>query len=111
MTAIAEMLSNNIMMPGHLTHDGRDKHLFSHFSAVAQRISVYTISDYIDCLEFLVRQWRLEKLEGLTSEGKRAHELVCELAPKIRRLQERIDERARKMKTKFSWIFNKEMSS
>ncbi|KAK2390546.1 Plant stearoyl-acyl-carrier-protein desaturase family protein [Trifolium repens] len=40
MTAIAEMLSNNITMPGHLMHDGRDPHLFGHFSAVAQRIGV-----------------------------------------------------------------------
>ncbi|MCH95007.1 stearoyl acyl carrier protein desaturase, partial [Trifolium medium] len=63
MIAIAEMMSNNITMPGHLMHDGRDQHLFSNFSAVAQRIGVYTISDYIHCLEFLVGQWRLEKLE------------------------------------------------
>lgn len=110
MTAIAEIMSNHITMPGHLMHDGQDPHLFSHFSAVAQRIGVYTVSDYIDSLEFLIGRWRLEKLEGLTSEGKRAQEIVCGLAPKIRRLQERADERARKMKPKFSWVFDKEMS-
>jgi acyl-[acyl-carrier-protein] desaturase len=91
-------------------HDGRDPHLFGHFSAVAQRIGVYTVSDYIDSLEFLIGRWRLEKIEGLTSEGKHAQELVCGLAPKIRRLQERADERVKKMKPKFSWIFNKEMA-
>ncbi|GAU45714.1 hypothetical protein TSUD_400950 [Trifolium subterraneum] len=111
MIAIAEIMSNNITMPGHLMHDGRDPQLFSHFSAVAQRIGVYTVSDYIDCLEFLVGRWRLKKLEGLTSEGKHAQDLVCGLAPKIRRLQERADERVRKMKPKFSWIFNKETPS
>ncbi|XP_058786840.1 stearoyl-[acyl-carrier-protein] 9-desaturase 6, chloroplastic-like [Vicia villosa] len=110
MTAISEIMSNNITMPGHLMHDGQDPHLFSHFSAVAQRIGVYTVSDYVESLEFLIGRWRLEKLEGLTSEGRRAQELVCGYAPKIRRLQERADERVRKMKPKFSWLFNKEMS-
>lgn len=109
MIAIAKMMNDNIKMPGHLMHDGRDPHLFSHFSAVAQRIGVYTVSDYIDSLEFLIGRWRLEKLEGLTSEGKRAQELVCSLSPKIRRLQERADERVRKMNPQFSWIFNKEI--
>jgi len=105
MLAIAKIMSGNITMPGHLMHDGRDPHLFSHFSSVAQRIGVYNVSDYIDSLEFLIGRWKLEKLEGLTSEGKRAQELVYGLVPKVRRLQERADERARKMKPKFSWIF------
>ena len=60
----------------------------------------------------MIGRWRLEKLEGLTSEGKRAQDFVCGLAPRIRKLQDRADERARKMKphgVKFSWIFNKEV--
>lgn len=76
MTAMLEIMSNNITMLGHLMHDGQDPHLFNHFSAVAQRIGVYTVSDYVERLEFLIRRWRLEKLDGLTSEGRQAHELV-----------------------------------
>ncbi|AES72386.1 stearoyl-acyl-carrier desaturase [Medicago truncatula] len=53
-------------------HLRRNPHLFSHLSAVAQCIGVYTVNDYIDILEFLIGWWRLKKLEGLTSEGKRA---------------------------------------
>lgn len=109
-TSIAEIMSHNITMPGHLMHDGRDPHLFSNFSAVAQRIGVYTVSDYINILDYLIGRWGLEKLEGLTSEGKRAQELVCGIPPKLRRLQERANERVKKMNPKFSWIFNREMS-
>ncbi|BBH08793.1 Plant stearoyl-acyl-carrier-protein desaturase family protein, partial [Prunus dulcis] len=108
MVAIADMMRKKITMPAHLMYDGEDPKLFEHFAAVAQRLGVYTADDYADILEFLIGRWRLEKLEGLTSEGARAQEFVCGLAPRIRRLQERADERARKMgphAVKFSWIF------
>ncbi|QHN87542.1 Stearoyl-[acyl-carrier-protein] 9-desaturase 6 [Arachis hypogaea] len=111
--AIGDMMQKKITMPAHLMYDGSDPKLFEHFSAVAQRLGVYTANDYADILEFLVGRWRLEKLEGLTAEGKRAQDYVCGLSQRIRRLQERADERARNMKkshsVKFSWIFNKEV--
>ncbi|KAL2318358.1 hypothetical protein Fmac_032234 [Flemingia macrophylla] len=59
------MMEKKISMPAHLMYDGEDPRLFEHFSAVAQRTSVYTANDYADILEFLIRQWRLEELEGL----------------------------------------------
>ncbi|GAU45712.1 hypothetical protein TSUD_400930 [Trifolium subterraneum] len=107
MIAIANMMRRRVTMPAHLMHDGQDPHLFDHFSMVAQRIGVYTTNDYADILEFLIGRWKLEKLEGLTSEGQRAQEFVCGLAPRIRRLQERPNERASKINHKFTWIFNK----
>ncbi|CAK8567451.1 unnamed protein product [Lathyrus sativus] len=110
MIAIANMMRRKITMPAHLMHDGQDPRLFDHYSAVAQRIGVYSTDDYADILEFLIGRWKLEKLEGLTSEGQRAQEFVCKLAPRIRRLQERLDLRARKINHKFTWIFNKEVS-
>ncbi|CAI8605593.1 unnamed protein product [Vicia faba] len=112
MVAIGDMMEKKITMPAHLMYDGQDPKLFEHFAAVAQRTGVYTANDYADILEFLVERWRLEKLEGLTSEGKKAQDYVCGLAPRIRRLQERADARARKMKpqgVKFSWVFNNEV--
>uniref|UniRef100_A0A151SKM5 Acyl-[acyl-carrier-protein] desaturase n=2 Tax=Cajanus cajan TaxID=3821 RepID=A0A151SKM5_CAJCA len=112
MVAIGDMMEKRITMPAHLMYDGEDRRLFDHYSAVAQRIGVYTVDDYANILEFLVGRWRLEKLEGLTVEGRKAQDFVCGLAPRIRKLQERANERARKMKpraVKFSWIFNKEL--
>ncbi|KAE9584765.1 hypothetical protein Lal_00013470 [Lupinus albus] len=113
MVAIGDMMQKKITMPAHLMYDGEDPKLFDHFSAVAQRMGVYTANDYADILEFLIERWRLEKLEDLNGEGKKAQDFVCGLAPRIRRLQERADERARKMKphaVKISWIFNKEVN-
>ncbi|OAY58402.1 stearoyl-[acyl-carrier-protein] 9-desaturase 6, chloroplastic [Manihot esculenta] len=112
MLAIADMMRKKITMPAHLMYDGRDPNLFEHFSAVAQRMGVYTADDYADILEFLIGRWKLEKLEGLTGEGRRAQDFVCGLAPRIRKLQERADEKAKKLGpkgVKFSWIFNREI--
>lgn len=112
MVAIGDMMAKKITMPAHLMYDGQDPRLFEHFAAVAQRTGVYTANDYANILENLIERWRLEKLVGLNGEGRKAQDFVCGLAPRIRRLQERADERARKMKpqgVKFSWIFNNEV--
>ncbi|XP_058089741.1 stearoyl-[acyl-carrier-protein] 9-desaturase 6, chloroplastic-like [Magnolia sinica] len=113
MIAIEDMMRKTITMPAHLMHDGRDPQLFEHFSAVAQRLGVYTAKDYADILEFLVGRWKLEKLEGLTGAGRRAQDYVCGLAPRIRKLQERADERARSTRphhVRFGWIFDREVT-
>ncbi|XP_058075673.1 stearoyl-[acyl-carrier-protein] 9-desaturase 6, chloroplastic-like [Magnolia sinica] len=113
MIAIEEMMRKKITMPAHLMHDGRDPQLFKHFSAVAQRLGVYTANDYADILEFLVCRWKLEKLEGLTGAGQRAQDYVCGLAPRIRKLQERADDRAQHRGShhvRFSWIFDREVT-
>ncbi|XP_030524749.1 stearoyl-[acyl-carrier-protein] 9-desaturase 6, chloroplastic-like [Rhodamnia argentea] len=112
MVAVADMMRKKITMPAHLMRNGQDPKLFEHFSAVAQRLGVYTVHDYANILEFLIRRWGLERLEGLTAEGRRAQEFVCGLAPRIRRLQEQADQRARMMGqhgVRFSWIFNREI--
>ncbi|KAB2031148.1 hypothetical protein ES319_D05G284800v1 [Gossypium barbadense] len=113
MLAIGDMMKKKITMPAHLMFDGEDPRLFEHFAAVAQRIGVYTSDDYADIVEALNERWGLEKLEGLRDEGRRAQEFVCNLAPRIRKLQERAEESAKKMgpqAVKFSWIFNREIT-
>ncbi|XP_050107782.1 stearoyl-[acyl-carrier-protein] 9-desaturase 6, chloroplastic-like, partial [Malus sylvestris] len=113
MVAIGDMMRKKITMPTHLMYDGEDPNIFEHFAVVAQRISVYTADYYADILEFFIRRWKLVKREGLTAEGASAQDFFCGLAPRIIRLQERADERARKMgpqPAKFSWMFNKEVA-
>lgn len=113
MLAISEMMRKKITMPAHLMYDGQDPHLFEHFSAMAQRLGVYTSNDYADILEFFIGHWNLEKLQGLTGEARRAQDFVCGLPPRIRKFQERADERAKKLQprgVKFSWISNKKLT-
>lgn len=108
--AFADMMRKKISMPAHLMYDGRDDNLFEHFSAVAQRLGVYTARDYADILEFLVGRWNVEKMTGLSAEGRKAQDYVCRLPPRIRRLEERAQERAKEAPTvPFSWLFDREV--
>ncbi|KAK4850425.1 hypothetical protein QYF36_006646 [Acer negundo] len=68
--SLAAMMKKKIKLPAHLIYDGHDDNLFKQYSAVVQRIGVYTAKDYADILEFLVGRWNVEKLEsGLSGEG------------------------------------------
>lgn len=108
--AFADMMRKKISMPAHLMYDGRNDNLFEHFSSVAQRLGVYTAKDYADILEFLVGRWKVDKLTGLSGEGKRAQDYVCTLAPRFRRLEERSQARAKQATTvPFSWVFDREV--
>ncbi|KAJ4849529.1 hypothetical protein Tsubulata_051167 [Turnera subulata] len=109
---LADMMRKKISMPAHLMYDGQDDNLFEHYSAVAQRIGVYTAKDYADILEFLVARWNVEKLTGLSGEGRKAQDFVCGLPPRIRRLEERAQGRAKQLSTvPFSWIFDREAAN
>eukprot|EP01018_Ginkgo_biloba_P035360 Gb_30830 [translate_table: standard] len=109
--AFADMMRNKITMPAHLMYDGQDRDLFNHYSCVAQRLGIYTARDYADILEFFVKRWNVEKLGGLSSEGRKAQEYVCKLAPRIRRLEERAQEMSKGGQScPFSWIFNREVA-
>uniref|UniRef100_A0A2C9US89 Acyl-[acyl-carrier-protein] desaturase n=1 Tax=Manihot esculenta TaxID=3983 RepID=A0A2C9US89_MANES len=108
--AFENMMRKKITMPAQLMYDGEDYNLFDHYSAVAQRLGVYTAKDYADILEFLVERWGVDKLTGLSSEGRRAQDFVCGLAPRFRKLEERAQERAKKYATiPCSWIYGREV--
>lgn len=108
--AFADMMKKKISMPAHLMFDGRNDNLFEHFSAVAQRLGVYTAKDYADILEFLVGRWKVGDLTGLSCEGRKAQDFVCTLVPRIRRIEERAQGRAKQGGTmRFSWIYDREV--
>ncbi|KAK1299793.1 hypothetical protein QJS10_CPB13g01673 [Acorus calamus] len=64
-----DMMRKKILMPGHFMYDGHDENLFEHFSAVAQRIGIYTAKDYADILEHLIKRWKVDSLTGLSEGG------------------------------------------
>ncbi|RLN13357.1 acyl-[acyl-carrier-protein] desaturase 4, chloroplastic-like [Panicum miliaceum] len=109
--ALAAVMRAKVTMPGELMTDGRDEHLFDHFSAVAQRSGVYTAADYGDMVEHFVRRWKVAELGAdLSGEGRRAQDYVCGLPRKIRRMEELAQDRAAKMEAqsvRFSWVFDR----
>ncbi|KAF4394003.1 hypothetical protein G4B88_025972 [Cannabis sativa] len=94
--AFAQIIKERITMPGHLMYDGTDPNLFDHFTNTASRIGVYTVTEYREILEHLVAKWNVEKLIGLSSEGRQAQEYLCGLAQRLKRIEEMVKSKAQK---------------
>ncbi|KAL5783774.1 hypothetical protein ACOSP7_008803 [Xanthoceras sorbifolium] len=113
--ALAATMRKKIKMPAQFMYDGQDDNLFKHFSAVTQRLGVYTANDYADILEFLVGRWGVEKLSsGLSGEGRRAQDFVCGLPLRIRKFEGRALESTKSHScidatVPCSWIFGREI--
>uniref|UniRef100_A0A803M5Q9 Stearoyl-[acyl-carrier-protein] 9-desaturase, chloroplastic n=2 Tax=Chenopodium quinoa TaxID=63459 RepID=A0A803M5Q9_CHEQI len=109
--AFADMMRKKISMPAHLMYDDRDYNLFDHFAAIAARLGVYSARDYADVMEHLVGYWQVEKLTGLSSEGRKAQEYVCGLPQRIRIIDERAREKAKQAPSvSFSWVYDREVN-
>ncbi|KAF7096852.1 hypothetical protein CFC21_098742 [Triticum aestivum] len=108
--AFASIMKKKITMPAHLMYDGQEDNLFEHFSAVAQRLGVYTAMDYADILEFLVKRWNVAGLTGLSGEGRRAQDYLCSLGPRFRKLVERAQGSGKQLPVvPFSWIYGRKV--
>ncbi len=92
MLAYQHMMKHKIVMPAlHLRHSNEAKgSLFDDFSAVAQRVGVYTGFDYVDILKKLNTVWELDKITNLTPEAEKARNWLLKLPERMYRITERI---------------------
>ncbi|WP_372744615.1 acyl-ACP desaturase [Lutibacter sp.] len=92
MLAFQHMMKHKIVMPAmHLRHSSEAKgSLFDQFSAVAQRVGVYTGFDYVDIIKKLNTTWEIDKITGLTSEAEKARDYLLKLPERMYRITERI---------------------
>ena len=92
MLAFQHMMKHKIVMPAmHLRHSNEAKgSLFDQFSAVAQRVGVYTGFDYVDIIKKLNASWEIDKITGLTSEAEKARDYLMNLPDRMYRITERI---------------------
>eukprot|EP01082_Thalassiosira_pseudonana_P009418 g8366.t1 g8366 contig29:357108-358502(-) len=107
-----DLMRGQIVMPAELMTDGKDTKLYENFSAVAQRLEVYTALDYADIIEHLVDHWKIGELTGLSSEAEKEQEYICRLPQRYRKLAERSMNKAKKdgvdyVPQEFGWIFNR----
>lgn len=98
------MFRRVIAMPGRKMFDGQDPDLFEHFSAVAQRLGVYTVRDYSSILTHLIKTWGIESL-SVTGKAARAQEYICSLPDQYSKLAEQVAAQLQGgEKIRFSWI-------
>lgn len=104
-----DMMRGQISMPAELMTDGINENLYEDFSAVAQRLGVYTALDYADIIRHLVERWDLEHLEGLSAEAEKERDYLCKLPQRYKKLAERSMNKKKKVdeeepERSFSWI-------
>ena len=92
-----------VAMPAKTMSDGETRFLFEKFADVGQRIGVYDLGDYADNVQGFVDELGLEKLGGLTAEGNRNRDEICELPQRYRQMAEMLS-RQRPRKASFRWI-------
>jgi len=107
-----DMMRGQIVMPAELMTDGKDAELYDNFSAVAQRLGVYTAIDYADIIEHLIRTWDMENITGLSSESEKEREYLCRLPGRYRKLAERSMNKKKKdgeedVPKSFGWIYDR----
>jgi len=105
------MMRGQIVMPAELMTDGKDADLYNNFSAVAQRLGVYTAIDYADIIQHLIKTWDMENLTGLSSESEKEREYLCRLPDRYRKLAERSMNKKKKdgedAPQSFGWIYDR----
>ncbi len=104
--AFYKMMKKQISMPALLMTDGESPTLYDDFSMLAQKLGVYTASDYANILQDLVGTWKIADIPNLSGDSAKAQDYLCALAPRYRKLAERKGSSSLP-KNKFSWVFNR----
>ena len=107
LVAIARMLRTKIAMPARLMSDGETSDCFGQFTAVAQRLGVYTTRDYAQIIEHLIACWNIAAMRELSGEAAAAQEYVCGLARHYDRLADKLESRPSRQSHALSpWILD-----
>ncbi|MFK7032452.1 acyl-ACP desaturase [Flavobacterium oreochromis] len=92
MLAFQYMMKQKITMPANLIRESGEAigTAFEKFSESAQRIGVYTATDYIEIMEKLIQKWEIDKITNLTDEAEKARDYLMKLPTRMTRLAERM---------------------
>jgi acyl-[acyl-carrier-protein] desaturase len=105
MLAFEDMMRKKIVMPAQYLRELNEKvNTFSNFSDAAQRLGVYTATDYVNIMKDLINEWNIEGITGLKENGEKARDYIMALPDRLTRISERMSIPDRELK--FSWIIS-----
>jgi len=104
MLAFEDMMRKKIVMPAHFLREVGLKvgQTFGHFTDAAQRLGIYTATDYVDILKTLIEDWHIESIKDLNETGEKARDYIINLPNRLLRVAERMKNPC--LEYKFSWI-------
>jgi acyl-[acyl-carrier-protein] desaturase len=88
--AFEKMMRKQITMPAVLMGKDPDDDLFTKFSAITQKIGIYTAWDYAKIIQHLVDHWKVESLTGLNEYGAKAQSYLVRLGERYMRIADRV---------------------
>jgi acyl-[acyl-carrier-protein] desaturase len=89
--AFEKMMRKQIVMPAVLMGTGSSNPtLFDQFSAITQKIGVYTGWDYARIIDHLVKLWDIENLTGLNGLAAKAQDYLANLSERYMRVADRM---------------------
>ncbi|MES2880890.1 MAG: acyl-ACP desaturase [Bacteroidota bacterium] len=90
--AFEKMMKKQIAMPAMMMDNATTDNLFTRFSAITQKMGIYTTFDYAAIIKHLTGLWKIETLTGLSDYAARAQEYLSNLAERYNRIAERMKE-------------------
>jgi acyl-[acyl-carrier-protein] desaturase len=104
MLAFTDMMKKKITMPAHFLRESGQKigTAFEEFSNTAQRIGVYTATDYVDILDKLIKRWESDKITNLTDEAEKARDYLMKLPSRMLRIADRM--KLPESSHQFKWV-------
>ena len=104
MIAFEDMMKKKIVMPAHFLREVGQKagQAFEHFADAAQRLGVYTAIDYVEILQELIKEWKIEHVTDLNEAGEKARDYIMRLPARLTRIAERMKNNS--LEYQFSWI-------
>ncbi len=88
--AFEKMMRKQITMPAALMDKSSEDNIFTRFSAITQKMGIYTAWDYAKIVEHLVEYWKIDQLSGLTEAGEKAQNYLAKLADRYLKLADRV---------------------
>jgi acyl-[acyl-carrier-protein] desaturase len=92
MLAFEKMMKKQIAMPAILMDKSSDDNLFTRFSAITQKMGIYTTFDYAAIIKHLTQLWKVETITGLNDYAAKAQDYLSNLADRYNRIAERMKE-------------------
>ena len=90
MLAFEKMMRKQIAMPAILIDKDNDENIFGRFSAITQKMGIYTAWDYAQIIEHLVDFWKIKDITGLNGQAAKAQVYLSNLADRYLRVAERV---------------------
>lgn len=91
MLAFEKMMKKQIVMPAVLMgKDGPNPTIYDQFSAITQKVGIYTGWDYARIIDHLVKLWKVETVTGLNDVASKAQDYLSGLSARYMRLADRM---------------------